>query len=132
MSTHVPTVVPAARPESDVSSAVGLSGLFGLFLWVAICRNWPDISAWLGYPGQGRMSGPYAALACVAVSGLQAGVAIGFEGTITPAGVADEDELTVTGVATDAVESGVASNVLTLEFDLHEPGAPAGLHGVPA
>lgn len=54
---------PASRPVSDVSAAVGLSGLFGLFLWVAICRNWPAIADALALPGpRGKLAGPYAAL----------------------------------------------------------------------
>ncbi|MEX0341162.1 MAG: protein-S-isoprenylcysteine methyltransferase, partial [Erythrobacter sp.] len=35
---------PLARPKSDVSSAVGLVGLAGLFAWVAFARAFPDIA----------------------------------------------------------------------------------------
>ncbi|MCK9543082.1 MAG: DUF1295 domain-containing protein [Novosphingobium sp.] len=53
-------------PESDVSAGVGIAGLFGLFGWVAIARNWPVFAAVFGLPGAGeRLDGPYAALACV-------------------------------------------------------------------
>jgi protein-S-isoprenylcysteine O-methyltransferase Ste14 len=59
------------RPVSDVSSAVGLAGLFGLFLWLAICRNWPFIAESLALPGPREpLSGPYAALMTVAFAGL--------------------------------------------------------------
>ena len=33
-----------ARPKSDVSSAVGLVGLAGLFAWVAFARGFPDLA----------------------------------------------------------------------------------------
>ena len=33
----------AARPQSDVSSFVGLVGLAGLFAWVAVSRNFAAI-----------------------------------------------------------------------------------------
>jgi len=53
----------ASRPVSDVSAGVGLSGLFGLFLWIAICRNWPAIADAFGLPGpRAPLAGPYAAL----------------------------------------------------------------------
>lgn len=59
------------RPASDVSSAVGLAGLFGLFIWLAICRNWAFIGEALSLPGPREpLSGPYAALMTVAFTGL--------------------------------------------------------------
>jgi hypothetical protein len=62
---------PASRPVSDVSAGVGLSGLFGLFAWIAVCRNWATIAGALALPGPREpMSGPYAALLAVAFSGL--------------------------------------------------------------
>lgn len=62
MSRHSHGADP--RPASDVSSGVGLAGLFGLFLWLAICRNWADIAEVLALPGpRAPLSGPYAALA---------------------------------------------------------------------
>ena len=35
---------PLARPESDVSAAVGLVGLAGLFAWVAFARAFPTFA----------------------------------------------------------------------------------------
>ena len=53
----------ASRPVSDVSAGVGLSGLLGLFLWIAICRNWPAIADTFALPGPREpLAGPYAAL----------------------------------------------------------------------
>ena len=61
---------PASRPVSDVSAGVGLSGLFGLLLWVAVCRNWAAIAEALALPGpRAPMSGPYAALLTLVFSG---------------------------------------------------------------
>src|SRR5688572_28543668 len=58
------------RPVSDVSSAVGLAGLFGLFAWIAICRNWPAIADAFAFAGPREpLSGPYAALAALLFSG---------------------------------------------------------------
>ena len=63
--------VPASRPASDVSAGVGLSGLFGLFLWIAVCRGWPAIADAFALPGPREpMSGPFAALLAMAFSGL--------------------------------------------------------------
>ncbi len=60
----------ASRPVSDVSAGVGLSGLFGLFLWLAICRNWPTIADTFALPGPREpMAGPYAALVTLVFSG---------------------------------------------------------------
>ena len=67
MSAHSPTTDP--RPASDVSTGVGLSGLAGLLLWIAVCRNWPQISEMLSFPGpRWVLSGPYAALTAVLFS----------------------------------------------------------------
>lgn len=61
---------PATRPVSDVSAGVGLSGLFGLFLWIAICRNWPAIADLFAFPGpRAPMSGAYAALLTLVFTG---------------------------------------------------------------
>ncbi|MFM5885100.1 MAG: methyltransferase family protein [Novosphingobium sp.] len=52
------------RPSSDVSAAVGLTGIAGLTLWVMVCHFWPQIGAALDLPGpRERLTGPYAALA---------------------------------------------------------------------
>ncbi len=60
----------AEMPRSDVSAGVGLSGLAGLFLWIAICRNWPGIAEALHLPGPREiLSGPHAALMAVVFSG---------------------------------------------------------------
>ncbi|MBW8753053.1 MAG: DUF1295 domain-containing protein [Sphingomonadales bacterium] len=60
----------ASRPVSDVSAGVGLSGLLGLFLWIAVCRGWPVISAALALPGPREpLAGPYAAVLTLVFSG---------------------------------------------------------------
>lgn len=65
-----PASAPAQLPASDVSAGVGLSGLAGLFLWLAICRNWPELVDLFGLPGpHARLDGPYAALAAMVFSG---------------------------------------------------------------
>jgi protein-S-isoprenylcysteine O-methyltransferase Ste14 len=62
---------PRRRPASDVSSGVGLAGLFGLFVWIAICRNWAGIAEAFALPGPREpMSGPYAALLTVLFTGV--------------------------------------------------------------
>lgn len=59
------------RPSSDVSLGVGLSGLLGLFVWIAICRAWPRIAETLSLPGPREvMAGPYAALAALLFSSV--------------------------------------------------------------
>ncbi len=59
-----------SRPVSDVSSGVGLSGLLGLFVWIAICRNWPGLSEALSLPGpRAPLDGPYAALMTLLFTG---------------------------------------------------------------
>jgi len=59
-----------SRPESDVSSGVGLAGLLGLFTWLAICRNWAGIAEFLAIPGpRAPLAGPYAALAMLLFTG---------------------------------------------------------------
>jgi protein-S-isoprenylcysteine O-methyltransferase Ste14 len=61
----------AAPPPSDVSAWVGLAGLAGLFAWIALCRNWPQVADWLSLPGpRERMGGPYAALMAMVFSTL--------------------------------------------------------------
>ena len=51
------------RPQSDVSSGVGLSGLVGLACWIAISHFWPQIADLLALPGpRERLSGPNASL----------------------------------------------------------------------
>ncbi len=51
------------RPESAVSTMVGLSGLMGLFIWIAIARNSGVIAEFLGFPGFPAVAaGPYSAL----------------------------------------------------------------------
>ena len=63
--------IPAARPASDVSAAVGFVGLATLAAWVMVCRNWPAIAPHFGFdPALGRLDGPYAALLGVVFSGL--------------------------------------------------------------
>lgn len=58
------------RPASDVSPAVGLAGLVGLFTWLITCRMWPVIAHALSLPGPHQvLSGPSAALAAVVFSG---------------------------------------------------------------
>jgi protein-S-isoprenylcysteine O-methyltransferase Ste14 len=58
------------RPESDVSSGVGLAGLLGLFVWLSICRNWPAIAEAFALPGPREpLAGSYAALAMLAFTG---------------------------------------------------------------
>ena len=58
-------------PTSDVSVGVGLAGLAGLFIWLAICRNWPFIAPALGIEGKvGVLNGPYAALTALFLSGI--------------------------------------------------------------
>ncbi|MCJ2184573.1 protein-S-isoprenylcysteine methyltransferase [Novosphingobium sp. 1949] len=63
-------VTPATRPPSDVSGAVGLVGLIALLAWLWLCRSWAGVSLALGLPGpHAPMSGPYAALAALVVTG---------------------------------------------------------------
>lgn len=58
-------------PVSDVSSGVGLSGLFGLFAWLTLARNWPAVAPILGFSAeQGRLNGPVAAVMCVVATGI--------------------------------------------------------------
>ena len=57
-------------PASDVSPAVGLVGLGGLALWIALCRNWPALADAFALPGpHARLAGPYAALTAMALAG---------------------------------------------------------------
>lgn len=63
--------LPASRPESDVSRAVGFVGLIGLFMWVAICRNWASVADLLALPGpRAPLSGPNAALMTMLFAGV--------------------------------------------------------------
>lgn len=69
-----PTARPAPLP-SDVSSAVGMVGLAGLFAWIAFCRSYPQIAGVFGLGGmfsaeRGVLSGPYAALAAMLFTAL--------------------------------------------------------------
>lgn len=58
-------------PASDVSAGVGLAGVLGLFVWLAICRNWPVIAPLLGITGPvGPLNGVNAALAAMFWSGI--------------------------------------------------------------
>jgi protein-S-isoprenylcysteine O-methyltransferase Ste14 len=58
-------------PASDVSPWVGVAGLAALFGWIALARGWPEIVAGFGLPGpRERLSGPYSALAAMALTGL--------------------------------------------------------------
>ncbi len=69
MSAQEPA--PTARPESDVSPAVGLVGLAALFAWVALARFWPHVVDSLGLPGPREpLVGPYAAIAGLLVVAL--------------------------------------------------------------
>jgi len=61
----------AAMPKSDVSAGVGLSGVAGLFVWLVICRNWPDIAPMLGIRGEAAvLNGPVPALIAMLFSGI--------------------------------------------------------------
>lgn len=56
---------------SDVSAGVGVAGLAALIAWLLVCRNWAVLAQALDLPGpRAPMSGPYAALATVAFTGL--------------------------------------------------------------
>jgi protein-S-isoprenylcysteine O-methyltransferase Ste14 len=60
----------ARRPASDVSAGVGLMGLAALIAWVLVCRNWAVVAQALSIPGpRGPLSGPYAAVAALLVTG---------------------------------------------------------------
>jgi protein-S-isoprenylcysteine O-methyltransferase Ste14 len=64
-----------APPPSDVSAGVGFAGLFGLFVWIAFCRAYPQIADALVLsgglsPDRGVLSGPYAALAAMLFTAL--------------------------------------------------------------
>lgn len=67
---QTPAAPSRRRPTSDVSAAVGLSGLAGLLLWLFICREWPAIASLLDLPGpRTRLDGANAALAALLFSG---------------------------------------------------------------
>ncbi|WP_088307427.1 methyltransferase family protein [Novosphingobium sp. B 225] len=60
----VPDHSAPPRPQSDVSSAVGLVGALGLCLWILFCHFYPEVAPALGLdPARGRLTGPNAALA---------------------------------------------------------------------
>ena len=66
-------VIKAAdpRPASAVSTAVGLSGLFGLVLAVAVARNFGNIGAALSFSGWPVLAdGPYSAMVALVFCGL--------------------------------------------------------------
>lgn len=59
------------RPRSDVSAAVGLVGVAGLFAWVMICRHWGAIAEALAIDApRVPMSGPYAAVSTLLFTAL--------------------------------------------------------------
>jgi len=66
-----PKGLAPARPTSDVSARVGLSGLAGLIVWLMICRNWGAIGDALALPGPHLpLAGPYAAMLALLASGV--------------------------------------------------------------
>lgn len=55
--------VTGGPPPSDVSAGVGLSGLVGLFFWLTVCRNWPEIAEAFSLPGpRVRLDGPFSSV----------------------------------------------------------------------
>ena len=61
-------------PASDVSAGVGLCGLAALFIWLMVCRNWAGLADALSLPGpRAPLSGPYAAVATLFVTGAAMG-----------------------------------------------------------
>ncbi|PKB25951.1 isoprenylcysteine carboxyl methyltransferase (ICMT) family protein [Novosphingobium kunmingense] len=59
------------RPSSDVSAAIGLTGVAGLAVWVCVCHFWPEIADALNAPGpRARLVGPYAALLGLVITAL--------------------------------------------------------------
>ena len=69
--TKAETASADPRPSSAVSTAVGITGLVGLALWIYVARNFGSIAAGLGYPGYPeRADGPYSALVAVVACGL--------------------------------------------------------------
>ncbi|MGI8942811.1 MAG: methyltransferase family protein [Qipengyuania sp.] len=58
-------------PKSDVSAVTGLLGLASLLAWIALCRSWPEISAWFDLPGPREpMTGPHAALTGLVIAAV--------------------------------------------------------------
>ncbi len=54
---------PTHRPVSDVSALVGVTGVAGLMVWIAVCHFWPQIAETLALDvPRTRLTGPYAAL----------------------------------------------------------------------
>ena len=63
--------LPSQRPASAVSLGVGLSGLAGLALWIAIARHFGALANMMGIAGlPDRADGPYAALLGVLACGI--------------------------------------------------------------
>ncbi len=61
----------SSRPASDVSAGVGLTGLAALLGWLLLCHKWAAIADAFALPGpHAPMSGPYAAVAALFVTGL--------------------------------------------------------------
>ncbi|TIX50542.1 methyltransferase family protein [Alteraurantiacibacter aquimixticola] len=70
-ATSSPSPTTLRLPASDVSPWVGFVGLAVLLAYILVCRSWPEIVATLGMPGpQMRLSGPFSALAAMALTGL--------------------------------------------------------------
>jgi protein-S-isoprenylcysteine O-methyltransferase Ste14 len=66
-----PSSRAGSPPASDVSPWVGLVGLAALLGWIAVCRSWPALAEALDMPGpRARLSGPYAALLAMVLTGL--------------------------------------------------------------
>lgn len=66
-----PSSRAGSRPASDVSPWVGLVGLIALLGWIVVCRSWPALAEALDLPGpRARLSGPYAALLAMIITGL--------------------------------------------------------------
>ena len=63
--------IPAKHlPASDVSAGVGWTGLAALLAWLMVCRNWAFVADSFSLPGpHAPMSGPYAAVATLFVTG---------------------------------------------------------------
>ena len=73
MNLPVSKPVATARqlPASDVSPWVGCVGLVTLLGCIAVARGWPELSQLTGIgEGRGRLSGPYAALLTMVLTGL--------------------------------------------------------------
>ncbi|MCB2065771.1 MAG: protein-S-isoprenylcysteine methyltransferase [Erythrobacter sp.] len=63
--------VQSRPPASDVSPWVGLVGLVTLLSCIVFARHWPALCDMMGWPNErGRLSGPNAALATMALTGM--------------------------------------------------------------